>query len=55
MDMYKQMCVQQGYIPLTCTLDGQLVWLLVNKEGNPCKGCNEDRDICKGRPKTETR
>ena len=49
MDMFKEMCIQQGYIPSTCTMDGQMCWLLVNSQGDPCKGCNEDRNKCKGR------
>lgn len=48
-DMYKNMCIQQGYVPPTCTMDGQLAWLLVNEGKDPCKGCNENRDICNGR------
>jgi hypothetical protein len=49
--MFKEMCIQQGYIPTTCTMDGQLAWLLVRKGENPCWGCNEDRKICKGQEK----
>lgn len=52
MDIFKQMCVGQGYVPLTCTMDGKLCWLLVNKQGNPCIGCNEDKAKCKTRNKT---
>lgn len=52
-DMYKQMCVKQGYVPSTCILDGQLCWLLVNSQGNPCIGCNADKSICKTTNKTE--
>lgn len=47
-DIQKQMCIDQGYIPETCTLPGVLVWGLVNKQGNPCIGCNEKRSVCKG-------
>ena len=46
---YKQMCIQQGYVPSTCTMEGQMCWLLVNSHGDPCKGCNANRNICKGR------
>ena len=46
---YKQMCVQQGYVPSTCTMEGQMCWLLVNSQGDPCKGCNANRKICNGR------
>lgn len=52
-DMFKQMAVQQGYVPATCTLDGQLVILLVNKGEDPCSGCNADRLVCKGRPRSK--
>lgn len=50
-DVMKDLCVQQGYVPPTCTMDGQLVFLLVSKGEAPCWGCNEDRGICKGREK----
>lgn len=49
--MFKKMCIQQGYIPQTCTMDGQLAWLLVNKGEIPCWGCNEDRKVCDGKEK----
>jgi hypothetical protein len=32
--MYKKMCIAQGYVPSTCTLDGMITWLLVNKGEN---------------------
>lgn len=51
MDIHKEMCVNQGYVPVTCTMDGLLCWLLVQKIGDPCNGCNADRKICKGRNK----
>ena len=43
------MCVQQGYVPSTCTMDGQMCWLLMQSQSDPCKGCNENRNICMGR------
>jgi len=46
---YKQMCIQQGYVPSTCTMDGQMCWLLMKSQGDPCKGCNENRSKCNGR------
>ena len=46
---YKQMCIQQRYVPSTCTMDGQYCWLLINDQKDPCKGCNENRSICNGR------
>jgi hypothetical protein len=51
-DMFKEMCIRQGYIPPTCTIPyGQYAWLLVNKGESPCWGCNEDRKVCNGQEK----
>jgi hypothetical protein len=52
-DILRQMCIQQGYIPSTCTLSGQIVWLLINNGKDPCAECNMDRTVCKGRSKKE--
>ena len=52
-DLYKEMCVSQGYVPSTCTLDGQLAWLLVNEGKSPCAGCYMDREVCKGKTREE--
>jgi hypothetical protein len=30
-------------------MEGQMCWLLVNSQGDPCKGCNENRSNCNGR------
>lgn len=49
--MFHDMAVQQGYVPESCTLDGEMVMLLIKRE-DPCAGCNMDRDVCKGRPKS---
>ena len=53
-DIHKKMAVNQGYVPATCTLPGQLVMVLMNSGEDPCKGCNNDRQKCKGRPKQNT-
>ena len=45
------LCKQQGYVPADCYLTGIIVFGLVNSGKDPCKGCNLDRKICKGRPK----
>lgn len=51
----KQMMIQQGYVPSTCTLDdqiaGPLIYSEVSKGRSPCAGCNETRSVCKGKPK----
>lgn len=52
-DTMLKLCKQQGYVPPKCTLDGQLVWILVNKSEDPCAGCNEDRLTCEGRAKQD--
>lgn len=46
---YKVMCIQQGYVPPTCKMDGQLCWLLIQEGKDPCKGCMQNRAICNGR------
>lgn len=48
-DVMLQLCIQQGYVPKTCLLDGKLALLLTNSQGDACKGCNHDRNICHGR------
>lgn len=54
----KDMMIQQGYVPPTCTLPeeiaGPLIWSEINEGNSPCWGCNEDRAICKGLPKKES-
>lgn len=53
----KDMMIQQGYVPKTCTLPvefaGPLIWDCVSKGKDVCAGCNADRFICNGRPKKE--
>jgi len=49
-DIMLELCIKQGYVPSTCKMNGQMVFLLVQKE-DPCAGCNMDRNVCKGRPK----
>lgn len=46
---YRTMCIQQGYVPSSCKMDGQLCWLLVNEGKDPCMGCNYNRTECNGR------
>ena len=51
----KDMMIQQGYVPPTCTMDakiaGPLIYSEVSKGKSPCAGCNADRSVCKGQPK----
>jgi hypothetical protein len=55
--MNKELMIQQGYVPKTCTLPdppgGILIWQEVNAGRDVCKGCNHDRSICHGRSKKE--
>ena len=55
-ELGKKMMIQQGYVPQTCTLPtalaGPLIWSEVNAGRDVCAGCEEDRGVCKGRPKT---
>jgi len=53
MDMFKNMCIGQGYVPKTCTMEGQLCWMLVKSQGNPCIGCNEDKNVCQTKNATK--
>lgn len=48
-DFVREMCIRQGYVPKGCTLNGHLVWGLINRSEDPCDGCNEDRSLCGGR------
>ena len=50
-DTLKDLAVKQGYVPETCTFDGEMIMMLTNLDGCACKGCNQDRNVCKGRPK----
>lgn len=49
-DIMRQMCIDQGYVPAKCQLPGMLILALVNKQEDPCAGCNHDRGVCGGRP-----
>jgi hypothetical protein len=44
-DILKTMCIEQGYVPKKCTLNGQLI-LILTAHGDPCSGCNENRIVC---------
>ena len=35
-----KLCINQGYVPSDCKLDGMLVFLLIGDGKNPCDGCN---------------
>ena len=50
-DIFLKMAKGQGYVPQTCLLGGQTVMGLVNSGKDACKGCECDREKCKGRPK----
>lgn len=54
----KQMMIEQGYVPATCTMGeqiaGPLIYSEVSRGADPCGGCNMDRSVCHGRPKLPT-
>jgi hypothetical protein len=50
-DGMRQMCIQQGYVPPRCQLNGVIVFALVSSYECPCWGCNMDRTVCGGKPK----
>lgn len=41
-DIIKDKCINQGYVPKHCKLNGELIWLLIKDGKNPCEGCNHD-------------
>ena len=49
-DSMLALCKEQGYVPDGCVLQGVIVYGLTNKGEDPCKGCNENRVNCGGRP-----
>ncbi|WP_291567130.1 MULTISPECIES: hypothetical protein [unclassified Clostridium] len=51
-DTMRELCIQQGYVPATCILDGMIIYSIIQKCECPCDGCNANRDICKGKRKT---
>jgi hypothetical protein len=50
-DIHLLMAKNQGYVPQSCLLNGQIVILLVGEGKDPCVGCQCDRLKCKGRIK----
>ena len=42
MDEMLKLCVNQGYVPADCIMDGMPVYLLIKDGKNPCCGCNGD-------------
>lgn len=50
-DRMLQIAKSQGYVPEGCYLRGQLVVGLTNSGKDPCEGCNNNRSVCKGRPR----
>jgi hypothetical protein len=48
----KQIMIEQGYVPATCTLDDRLASVLILSAGRDmCAGCSMDRAVCHGRPR----
>lgn len=48
-DFFLQMAIDQGYVPKTCLLGGELVMATINTSEDPCKGCRGPREKCEGR------
>jgi len=46
-----EMAMNQGYVGKNCTLKGGLVMEVVYAGLDPCRGCEEERGICHGRPR----
>ena len=53
----KQMMIDQGYVPQTCTLPdtwgGAVIYTEVSAGRSACDRCNEDRGECKGKPRSD--
>lgn len=41
-DEMLKLCIQQGYVPNECSLDGMVVFLLTKEGENPCVGCGKN-------------
>ena len=52
-DIWKEIVIKQGYVPKGCTLQGSVVWGLINRSEDPCGGCYTQRSVCGGRPPDE--
>ena len=48
-DIMRDMCIKQGYVPKKCMLTGELIFNHVSLKKDPCIGCNENRIVCGGR------
>ena len=48
-----KLCIQQGYVPSGCLLNGHIVFGIINKSEHPCAGCACTRDLCGGRPESD--
>ncbi len=35
-----KLCIQQGYVPSHCVMDGRLVFAMISSGVTPCAGCN---------------
>lgn len=52
-DVMLKMAIQQGYVPKDCRLGGMVIMALTTDGKDPCIGCECDRGLCHGRPKSE--
>lgn len=50
-DMALGMAKQQGYVPKSCLLGGNVAMSEVMAGRDPCAGCEGPREKCGGRPK----
>ena len=55
----KDLMIQQGYVPKTCTLPdeiaGSIIYAEIQAGRSPCDECQENRMVCKGTPRVERR
>jgi hypothetical protein len=43
--------IQRGIVPPKCSLKGQVIYLCVRRNEDPCAGCWNNRAECGGRPR----
>lgn len=51
-DFMLKACINQGYVPPTCLLNGAIVLAEVNAARVPCAGCEAPREKCHGSPRS---
>lgn len=51
LDFTRKLYIKKGCVPPTCEMPGDIIKMLIEDLGDPCIGCETNREVCKGRPK----